>query len=216
MSEAPEGPSAEPESPTGSVVRMTDADVESVAPLLVRAFDHDPLFEWIEPRPEPRAAFVRAFMRALAWRSHLFAEALRTAPELEGVSLWKGPELGRLSPEQLERCGLDRVGDLLDPDARARFEAADVEDVLEREVPRPRWYLGVLGVDPDRQSQGWGRRLMKPILDRADAAGLPVSLETMREANVAYYRRHGFQVAAAFALAGGGPTCWVMRRPPQA
>ncbi len=42
-----------------------------------------------------------------------------------------------------------------------------------------------------------------------------VSLETMREANVAFYRRHGFEVAATFALAGGGPTCWVMRRAPQ-
>ena len=87
------------------VVRMADADVEQVAPLLVRAFDNDPLFQWIEPRPEPRAAFVRAFMRGLAWRSHLFSEAFRTVPDLHGVSLWKGPDLGRLTAEQEERCG---------------------------------------------------------------------------------------------------------------
>ena len=104
----------------------------------------------------------------------------------------------------------------VDGAARTRFEgAAVVEEVLEQHVPLPRWYLGVLGVDPDRQSQGWGARLMKPILDRADADGLPVSLETMREGNVAYYGRHGFEVAATVALPGGGPTCWVMRRPPQ-
>jgi GNAT superfamily N-acetyltransferase len=197
------------------VVRMADADVERVVPLLVRAFDADPLFDWIEPRARPRAVFVAAFMRALAWRSHLFAEAFVTSPAVRGVSLWKGPDLGRLSPGQLARCGLDRVGDVLDPGARERFASADVEDVLERHVPRPRWYLGVLGVDLDGQGQGWGARLMKPILDRADAEGLPVSLETMREGNVAYYRRHGFEVATTLALAGGGPACWVMKRPPQ-
>ena len=192
------------------IVRMTDADVERVVPALVRSFDGDPLFGWIEPRPEPRAAFVEAFMRALAWRSHLFAEAFTTAPEPLGASLWKGPDLGRLSPQQLARCGLDRVDDVLDAAARERFAAVDVvEDVLEEKVPLPRWYLGVLGVDPTRQARGWGARLMKPILDRADAAGLPVSLETMREGNVAYYRRHGFEVAA------GAPACWVMRRPAQ-
>lgn len=201
---------------TDGVVRMGDGDVAQAASLLVRAFDHDPLFEWIEPRPTQRAVFVEAFMRALAWRSHLFAEAFRTAPDLCGVSLWKGPDLGRLSADQLARCGLDRVGEALDADARARFEGADViEDVLERHVPRPRWYLGVLGVDPDRQTRGWGQRLMKPIFERADADGLAVSLETMREGNVAYYRRHGFEVAATLAVPGGGPTCWVMKRPPQ-
>lgn len=201
---------------TDGVVRMVAADVDQVAPLLVRAFDHDPLFGWIEPRPAPRALFIEAFMRALAWRSHLFAEALRTAPDLRGVSLWKGPDLGRLSAEQLARCGLDRVADLLDADARARFEAVDVvEDELERHVPRPRWYLGVLGVDPREQARGWGRRLMQPILERADADGLAVSLETMREGNVGYYRRHGFEVATTLQVPGGGPTCWVMKRPPQ-
>ena len=198
------------------IVRMTDADVERVVPALVRSFDGDPLFGWIEPRPEPRAAFVEAFMRALAWRSHLFAEAFTTAPEPLGASLWKGPDLGRLSPQQLARCGLDRVDDVLDAAARERFAAVDVvEDVLEEKVPLPRWYLGVLGVDPTHQARGWGARLMKPILDRADAAGLPVSLETMREGNVAYYHRHGFEVAARFEVAAGAPACWVMRRPAQ-
>lgn len=201
---------------TASIVRMEDADVERVVPALCRAFAEDPLFGWIEPRAAERAAFVETFFRALAWRSHLFAEALRTAPGIVGASLWKGPELGALSADQLARCGLDRVDEALSPEARARFGAMDaVEELLERHIPRPRWYLGVLAVSPSHQAQGWGARLMRPVLDRADAEGLPVSLETLREENVTYYRRHGFDVAATLTLPGGGPTCWVMRRPPQ-
>ena len=108
------------------------------------------------------------------------------------------------------------MDELLEPAARRRFTGVDaVEEALERHAPLPRWYLGVLGVDPEGQRQGWGARLMKPILDRADAEGLPVSLETVREPNVAYYRRHGFEVAGVPGAGGGGPVCWVMVRPPQ-
>ncbi len=64
-----------------AVVRMTDRDVERVMPVLARAFDEDPLFVWIEPDGERRAAFLAGFMRALAWRSHLYAEAYTTAGE---------------------------------------------------------------------------------------------------------------------------------------
>jgi ribosomal protein S18 acetylase RimI-like enzyme len=198
------------------IVRMVDAEVERIAPVLGRAFDEDPLFTWVEPDPERRGAFVLAFMRALAWRSHLFAEALTTAPEILGASLWKGPDLGRLSREQSQRAGLEAAITGLDPDARSRFSATDeIEHILEREVPLPRWYLGVLGVDPEAQGQGLGRRLMQPILERADHEGLPVSLETLRPTNVSYYRRFGFEVTVEGRLAGSGPAFWVMRRPPR-
>lgn len=72
---------------SGSIVRMQDADVDRVAPVLAGAFAYDPLFAWIEPDPAQRAAFVETFMRALAWRSHLFAEAFTTAPDVLGASL---------------------------------------------------------------------------------------------------------------------------------
>lgn len=45
---------------SAGVVRMADADVERVVPALVRAFTRDPLFDWVEPRPEPRARFLAA------------------------------------------------------------------------------------------------------------------------------------------------------------
>jgi ribosomal protein S18 acetylase RimI-like enzyme len=197
------------------VVRMTDADVQRVTPALARAFQADPLFAWIEPDPERRAGFLLAFMRGLAWRSHLFAEAFTSSPEVLGASLWVGPDLGRLSPEQLERSGLDRAAQDLGPESRSRYDAFDaVRDVVERVAPRPRWYLGVLAVEPAAQGRRLGERLMRAGLDRADAAGLPVSLETLQPRNVTWYQRHGFAVAASGEVPGGGPTYWVMRREP--
>jgi GNAT superfamily N-acetyltransferase len=195
---------------------MADADVDRVAPVLARAFDQDPLFLWVEPDPVPREAFLVAYMRALARRSHILAEAFTTAPEPLGAALWKGPELGRLSEEQFRRAGFPEALALLSGPAQGRLAALlAVEDILEREIPLPRWYLGVLAVGPEAQGQGRGGRLLQPILERADREGLPVSLETLRERNVGYYERLGFEIAARGRLAGGGPPFWVMRRGPR-
>ena len=197
------------------IVRMTDADVERVVPVLARAFAGDPLFVWIEPDPARRAVFLQGFMRALAWRSHLFSLAFTSAPLALGASLWKGPELDELSVEQKRRCGLDRAMDPLDANGRRRLSAMDeVEDLLALTVPLPRWYLGVLAVTPEAQGQGLGQRLVEGVLARADAEGLPVSLETMREANLDYYARFGFARAAEGRLAGDGPRFWILRRAP--
>jgi len=198
------------------VVRMVDADVDRVAPVLARAFAKDPLFAWIEPDAARRAAFAERFMRALAWRSHLFAEAFTTAPEVLGASLWVGPRLGRLSPEQLRRSGLDGADQDLGPESKRRFAAYDpVREVVERVGPLPRWYLGVLAVDPAAQGRGAGDALMRPGLDRADAEGLPTILETLNERNLGYYGRHGFEIRAEGRVGEDGPPFWVLRREPQ-
>jgi ribosomal protein S18 acetylase RimI-like enzyme len=202
---------------TPPIARMTDADPPRIAPVLARAFLDDPLFGWFEPDAERRAGFLAGFFAALAWRSHLYAEALVTAGAPLGGSLWKGPDLRDLSPEQIRVSGLDRVGERLSPTGRARFESAfgRIDELLERSAPGPRWYLGVLGVAPEAQGRGLGGALMRPILERADAERLPVTLETTRATNVELYRRFGFEVTATEPLPEGGPPFWTMRREPR-
>ena len=58
----------------------------------------------------------------------------------------------------------------------------------------PHWFLGPIGVDPMRQGEGFASKLMRPMLDRADAEGLPVFLDTNTEENIALYEHFGFRV----------------------
>jgi ribosomal protein S18 acetylase RimI-like enzyme len=80
---------------------------------------------------------------------------------------------------------------------------------------RPHWYLWALGVDPPYQGQGVGGQLLQPVLAEADAAGLPCYLETETERNVAFYRKHGFDVATAGPDPRQGVMVWTMVREPQ-
>jgi len=52
---------------------------------------------------------------------------------------------------------------------------------------------------------------MGPVLGEADRMGLPCYLETMTTQNVAFYRRHGFEVIATGQAEARFPY-WAMRR----
>ena len=60
-----------------------------------------------------------------------------------------------------------------------------LEAELKKHHPRqPHWYLSVLSVEPECQGLGHGSALMKPGLERADAAGSGAYLETPRPSHV--------------------------------
>jgi len=79
----------------------------------------------------------------------------------------------------------------------------------------PHWYLATLGTAVELQGQGVGSALMQPVLEHCDAEGLPAYLESSKERNVPFYRRHGFEVVKEVPLPGGGPKLWTMWREPR-
>ena len=197
------------------VVPLGADQEEACGAMLGRAFFDDPIFRWVEPDDAARRRFLQPFFTALTRRSRRLAVALATAPELCAASLWKSPGLEALTPEQLAMTGLDRMGEWLTPGASARFDAVfdPVEESFAADLPAPVWYLGVLGVEPGMQGRGLGSMLMRPILERADAERLAVTLETAQPKNLPLYRRHGFEILRELpAPAPGGPVVWTMIR----
>ena len=61
-------------------------------------------------------------------------------------------------------------------------------------MPQPRRYPRLLGVDAAAQGRGLGRRLLEYGLARASETGHLTFLETFAARNVAFYRRHGFEL----------------------
>ena len=96
------------------------------------------------------------------------------------------------------------------------FASLQIERAVESQHPRdPHWYLAVLGTDPSEQGKGIGGALMRPVLAHCDTAGLPCYLESSKERNVPFYRRHGFKVVHEVKLPDNGPSIWTMWREPR-
>src|SRR5262249_61464054 len=67
-------------------------------------------------------------------------------------------------------------------------------------------------IEPDRQGQGLGGKLLDVVFDRLDATHMPAYLETSTEGNVAWYRHHGFELQHEVRPAAAGPPIWTMWR----
>jgi ribosomal protein S18 acetylase RimI-like enzyme len=157
------------------------------------------------------------FMAALANYCRKYGEAYTTAGKIEGAALWLAPGNYPESMVQMILSGLGLAPLRFGLGAFRRLMASQghYERLHKRDVPSRHWYLPTLGVDPARQGQGIGGALLQPVLARADAEGLWCYLETEKEKNVPFYRRHGFEVAAEGDLPGDGPHFWTMRRKAQ-
>jgi ribosomal protein S18 acetylase RimI-like enzyme len=80
------------------------------------------------------------------------------------------------------------------------------------------WHVGPVSVEPGLQGTGIGRALLSAFGARMDDVGEVAWLETDKPENVAFYRRHGFEVVEEVELpehAAGRLTTWFMRRDPR-
>jgi GNAT superfamily N-acetyltransferase len=183
--------------------------------LICEAFKNDPAGVYAAPDPARRAPLLSWFART-GLKFGFTGGEIFTTPSLTGVAIWFRPGSEHLSWWTLwrERCFPPLQSG---PAALWRFfQAVDCASRVHRQhLPGPHWYLFILSVAPACQGQGLGGRLIRPILDRADVAGLPCYLETANPASVPFYQKHGFKVVHQGQLPDGDtPFCGLRRDPP--
>ena len=185
------------------------------APVLARrlcdAFRDDPVQRWLFP---DEASYERRGLAnfELVLRRTAQVGLVHTTAGLEGAALWLPP--GRDLMQQPGGALFAWRSVLLMRGAIVRGARFFAE--LVRHHPRePHWYLPVLGTAPEHQGRGVASALLRALLARGDAEGVPTYLESSKERNLPFYQRHGFEVVGTLR-AEGGPTVWPMLRAPGA
>jgi ribosomal protein S18 acetylase RimI-like enzyme len=194
-----------------SVRAARPADAPRMARALARAFEHDPAAAWFFPDERRRLRRLERAFEIAVTRVFLPRGTCFTTDGGVGAALWSPPGAWRLSvwaqlrllPATARAYGRDL------PRSMRGFA------FLEHHHPAgpPHWYLPFLGVDPDWQGRGIGTALLRPVLDRCDARGLPAYLEASTPRNRACYERSGFGVTEEVRMPGG-PGWWLMWRDP--
>jgi GNAT superfamily N-acetyltransferase len=201
------------------IARLDASQIDDAAGVLARAFFDYPIWPWMAPDEAHRRELMPWFMRmSLRW-GMLAAETYTAGPPIRGVAMWE------MLPERDVDHGdgeldamWESVPERMGAEGYARFQAMiDTQrPIRERECGGgPMWYLPWLGVEPAAQRSGAGAALLRQMFARTDAAGVRCMLETEKRANVPYYERHGFAVAASGRLPLDGPEFWTMVREPR-
>ena len=190
------------------IVKSARADDKAAAiAVLTLAFASDPATRWTWPDP---MAYLAAFPRfAEAFGGAAFAKGSAHCIEGAAAALWLPPGI---HPD--EEGMLELFQATADP-----ATAGDGPQVMQQMAsyhPRePHWYLPLIGVDPARQGQGLGSRLLEYAARLFDRDGVVAYLESSNPRNIPVYRRHGFEVLGRIQV-GGSPVFTPMRRDPVA
>jgi len=197
--------------PMPGPIRVADrGDAGPLAASLARAFFDDPVMEFLVPDEARRRERLAKFFEVAFTVQHGPHGSCYTDTDRSGASFWDPPGHWKMTLGQIVRGSPALIGAL-----RLRVpKALRLLSMVEREHPRgEHWYLAVLGTDPVHQGKGIGSSLLRPVLERCDHDGVGAYLESSKKSNIAYYRRHGFEVTGEITVPGG-PTVWPMWRHP--
>lgn len=200
--------------PTPPTRRAGRGDAEALVEVLGRAFDDDPVARFLFRGDRRRRRGLRRFFRIQLTTLYADDGEVWTTHDRAGAAIWAPPtkarpglgDLWHLAPLVPDLAALGRAI----PDA-ARLLA----EVERRRPAEPHWYLATLGTEPARQGRGVGSALMADVLRRCDEEGVPAYLESSKEKNLAFYRRHRFEVTGDLQVPRGGPRLWFMWRQPR-
>ncbi|HSP05335.1 MAG TPA: GNAT family N-acetyltransferase [Acidimicrobiales bacterium] len=195
-------------------VHATAADLPAVTEVLTAAFADDPVQQWLfAPADDPdagRRALFEIFVEDYFWLGH--AHVVADAGGIAGAAMWSPPDRDVLRGDRVQDLFgalTPHLGDALVP------RLGELARTHEHRPAEPHLYLGILGVDPGRQSRGLGTSLLAPTLAECDRTGLLAHLESSNERNIPFYERHGFAVVDAYRCGGDGPLMTMMTRRPR-
>jgi GNAT superfamily N-acetyltransferase len=72
----------------------------------------------------------------------------------------------------------------------------------------------ILGVRPEQQRRGHARAMIKPMIERADASGLPICLDTAQPLVGPFYEKLGFRPVIETVDPGSGLRFWTYQWDP--
>jgi len=197
---------------TPTIRKATGKDTDALAELLARAFDDDPVINWLVRTDKKRTQGMKRMFYTSISRLCLQHEHVLVTDDLKGGALWYPPEkLGismlrqlSLAPRMIEAVGWTHL-----------LRLAITLDKLGKNHPAEKYYyLQFIGVDPGNRGRGAGTALMQPILETCDREKCGAFLQNSKESNIDFYKRFGFDVIGKIIPAKGAPPLWRMWRKP--
>jgi ribosomal protein S18 acetylase RimI-like enzyme len=187
-------------------------DMEQLAEVCARAFEHDPLTDWLV-EDQSNALQAERQMFLAEWQISKRYDLIFTDSDRQGVAVCRPPGANVTIGDRILQ-----VWSMIGSIKLSKRMLAKIRLLLDVEKARPselHYYLSLLAVAPEMQGKGLGSALMQPILDLSVREGKPAYLETETESNVGFYSKKGFSVRQEIITSDGKSKVWTMWREPK-
>jgi ribosomal protein S18 acetylase RimI-like enzyme len=193
--------------------KLTTKDTDWASKILKQAFYSDPLLRFIYGDAIDKPGKLNWFFRTTFRLVTVYGDCFATA-ERDGVLMMLPPDQTKMTIGKAYQSGLLAAPFKMGWAPLARMMA--FMDFAEKEhkaaTSFDHYYIMTVGVLPERQGRGIGKKLMTRALEVVDAHKTPCYLETQNINNVTIYQKFGFEVVSDEELPGGGLHNWGMLR----
>lgn len=198
-----------------NIYRISKKDIGQCADLMSRAFHDDPSIRYLLGGSDMGSNDWRYFntiLKAVYGKCAMLSTdgslndlLILFPPKLKSV-----PAVGFFANGGASLSGLYNRGLL----KRTINYEGNCKAVKERFVSRDAWYCMCFVVSPEKQGQGKGSSLIRPVLREMDGKNAPLYLETHKLVNTEIYKHLGFDLVDVSAIPGTGISQYAMLRKP--
>ncbi len=199
-----------------SLYPLKKEDIPKAVDSLKDAFKDDPLWAEIFKEESNKDEALSAFFTCPLLYGMKFGKVYAASPRLEGIAAWVHGKYSDMSMWRMLRCGALPYGMKMGKETIKNLNIIKqvVSDRERMMKGKPYIYILIIGISSPYQGKGLGSVLMDAIKKEADRDGFYIYLETEKEENLKFYKKHGFSVLQRIVFRKINLPMWELARKP--
>lgn len=201
-----------------SLYNLTRKDLPNAVECLKDAFKDDPLWAEVFRDDPDRDNALSAFFACPLLFGMKFGKASAVSPSTEGLAVWIPGKHADMNMWDMLRSGALFYGMRMGKETVSNLAVISKQTGSDRKrlmIKQDYMYLLIIGVASSAQGKGLGSKLIAAVTEECDNENLKLYLETEKEENLRFYKKHGFTVLEKITLPKLNLPMWLMLREPQ-
>jgi GNAT superfamily N-acetyltransferase len=176
--------------------KVQKKDLKNVVNVLDNAFSEDSMWKEVFNDEDKNRILTEVMVRFCL----KYGNVLSTSDNLEGV-MAIAPHDKEMSLWRIIRSGAFSLSMKMTSEAeKMKVLSNAVEEAKKSLNLGPYIHLLIMGVSQEFQGKGFGGKLLRAVVEKAETERKPIYLETQKEENVTLYEKYGFSVKKKIIL----------------
>jgi len=189
--------------------KIKKKDIKKAANVLANAFSEDPMWKKIFKEEDK----YRVISEMMARFSLKYGNVFSTSDNLEGVMAILSHDKAEMTGWRIIRSGAFFLSmKLLSVMKTMKPVGKAIKEEKKNLNIGPYIYLLIIGVSQEFQGKGFGGKMLRALIEKAENEGKSIYLETQIEKNVKLYEKYGFYVFKKMNLPVLNLSMWLMVR----
>jgi len=180
----------------GDLYKLQKKDLKNAVNVLTNAFSENSMWKEVFNDEDKNRILTEVMVRFCL----KYGNVLSTSENLEGV-MAIAPHDKDMTALRLIRSGAFFLSMKISSEAKKMKVLSNaIEEAKKSLNLGPYIHLLIMGVSQEFQGKGFGGKLLRAVIEKAETERKPIYLETQKEENINFYEKHGFSVKKKIIL----------------